>query len=186
MQWFLMCLLVVAGLGRLQADIATEGEVDVKVQLMNGDSFKGFTFYIRYQNYTYNMGYQPSGITEVTLKPGDHVETGGRGDASLLYARDKNGKEYVSKVEVGGVAQGQSSDVSYILHQIEVSSVKKGVIKFKVVSQQKIGAAGKVLEVMQGAVSFDWTMVVLPIACLLGLVAFFFFRRQRPGKSVAA
>jgi hypothetical protein len=185
MRWFLLGMIMVAGIGFLKADVATEGEVDVRVELMNADAFAGYQFFIRYQSYSYNMGYHKGELNDVFLESGKHIETGGRGDASLLYARDKNGKEFVSKLEVGGVKQGQSRDVAYILDQIEVTGIKKGVIKFKVVSTKKIGDNGEVIEVLKGGIEPNWLMLLLPASCLIGLMIFFVVRR-RLGKAAVA
>ena len=167
------------------ADVATEGEVDVQVELMNGAQFKGFTFFIKYQSYTYNMGYQPSGLSEVVLEAGKSFETGGRGDASKLYARDSKGKVYESKEMVGGVASDFDRNVSYYLDQIEITKVKKGVISYKVVARKKMGPNGEVLEIMKSDVVNDepgkgkWMLFTIPVVCLIGLVAFFILRSRK-------
>lgn len=181
----LLPVLFVLGLSPLMADVATEGEVDVQVELMNGAQFKGFTFFIKYQSYTYNMGYQPSGLSEVVLEAGKSFETGGRGDASKLYARDSKGKVYESKEMVGGVASDFDRNVSYYLDQIEITKVKKGVISYKVVARKKMGPNGEVLEIMKSDVVNDepgkgkWMLFTIPVVCLIGLVAFFILRSRK-------
>lgn len=169
------------------ADVANEGEVNVKVELINGKDFPGFEFFIRYQNYHYDMGYQPDGLTDIVLEPGLVTETGGRGDQSLLYARDENGNEFVSKTEVGGVDSDFGPDVAYYLDQIEVISVKNGEVKFKIVARKKMSGDDKVLKIIKGDVSGGgksiWMIILVPIFCLTGLFAFFVLRRRRVAKA---
>lgn len=181
-------LLTCLGLGSAYADVANEGEVDVQVELLNASKFPGFTFYIKYQHYTYNMGYQPSSLDEVTLEAGKAYETGDRGDASKLYARDAKGKVYESKEMIGGVAKELSSSVSHYLDQIEVTKIKKGVISFKVVARKKMGNDGEVLEIKKSDVvneegKGNWMLFTIPVVCLIGLIAFFVLRNRSKGQA---
>ena len=178
-------ILFLFGTQTAWADVANEGEVDVKVELINGKDFPGFEFFIRYQNYHYDMGYQPDGLTDIVLEPGLVTETNGRGDQSLLYARDEKGNEFVSKTEVGGVDSDFGPNVAYYLDQIEVISVKNGEIKFKIAARKKMSGDDKVLKIIKGDVSdgemSTWLIILVPIFCLTGLVAFFVLRRRKSG-----
>lgn len=181
----LIPMLLVLGLSPLMADVATEGEVDVQVELLNGAKFPGFTFFIKYQSYTYNMGYQPSELSEVVLEAGKAFQTGGRGDQSKLYARDSKGKVYESKDMIGGVASDFDRNVSYYLDQIEVTKIKKGVISYKVVARKKMGVNGEVLEIKKSDVVNDdankgrWMLFTIPVVCMIGLIAFFVLRNRK-------
>ena len=177
-------MAVLIGAIPMRADVATEGEVDVRVELMNAQDFPKFKFFIKYQEYYYDMGYQPGDVTPVYFEPGKPISTGERGDASLLYAEDENGHEYASEEPIGGVATDFGRDVSYLLDQIKVTSIKGDLIKFKVVSRHKVDSDGKLIGVKKGEFSAEdpenrnWMLIILPAVCLLGLVLFFIFRKR--------
>jgi hypothetical protein len=169
----------------LQADVATEGEKGVRVELLNGADFPGFKFFIKYQHYHYNMGYQKGEVNDVVLEKGKIVETGDRYSSSLLYAVDDKGNEFVSKEEIGGSVIDHAKSASYHLHQIKVLNVKDGTIEFKVAAKKKMNEKDEVVKVMRsevggitGSGEMNWTLVVVPIVCVLGLIAFFIVRRS--------
>ncbi len=176
---FLFAFIMLFGAATLQADVATAGEQDVFIELLNAKDFPSFKFYIQYQTYTYNMGYHPNGTMKVYLEPGKHIKTGDRGSASLIYAEGK-GREYVSKVNAGGSIIDHTDDVDYVLDRIKIVKLDKKVLKFTVVERQLIGADGKVLKTIQkgSLAEQSWFMYLLPIVCIGGLVAFFFFRKK--------
>lgn len=176
----LLCMFV--GNSAVWADIATRDEVEVKVELMNAARFPSFEFYIRFQGYHYDMGHKPDSLVDVVMEPGKAISTGQRGARSFLYARDKNGRKYVSKKEIGGMTTERGVDVSHYVDQIEVISLRKGELKFKVVARKRMGHNGEVMEILKGDVSgggkVNWIVVLIPIICLSGLVAFFLLRRK--------
>lgn len=190
-RFLFLALFMALGTHAAWADIANEDEVGIKIELMNGAKFPGFEFYIRYQSYTYNMGYQPTELSDIVLEAGKPTATGQRGDRSLLYARDSKGREFVSKKEVGGVVTDRGVNVAYYLDQIVVTSLKKGEIKFKTV-RKIIGTNDEVLEIIKGDVGVggggksNWMIAILPLLSLAGLVAFFILRRKTGRKSSAA
>ena len=177
---FLVMLLL--GAAQLKADVATEGEVDVYIELLNGNEFPGYKFFIKYQNYEYNMGYQPAGVQIVFLEPGKHVSTGDRGSSSLLFAEGKRGK-YQSSIEVGGSEINHTEGLQYVLDRIKITKVDKKGLRFEVVERQLIGENGTVLETIQKG-SLEplnlqaFLLWLLPIVCLVGLVLFFLFRKK--------
>ena len=176
---FFFGLLMLLGAANLQADVATQGEQDVYIELVNAKDFPSFKFYIEYQTYTYNMGYQPNGTNKVFLEPGKHIKTGDRGSASLIYASGK-GREYTSKVEAGGSVIDNTNGVEYVLDRIKIVKLDKKVVKFTVVERQLIGQDGKVIQtIKKGSLAEQsWFMYLLPIVCVGGLVAFFLFRKK--------
>ena len=52
----------------VMADLATAGEVDLRIELLNGEEFEGYTFFVEYQTYYYEYGYQEGPIREVELE----------------------------------------------------------------------------------------------------------------------
>lgn len=180
--FWVLILFMFVGNNAVWADIATRDEVSVKVELMNGARFPSFEFYIRYQSYHYDMGYQPDPLTDVVLEAGKPIETGQRGARSFLYARDKkSGRQYASKKEIGGTIAERGVDVSHYVDQIEVLSLRKGEVKFKVVARKRMNHNGEVMEILKGDVTggkANWLMILVPIICLSGLVAFFLLRRK--------
>jgi hypothetical protein len=176
---FFIAVLLLLGTTALHADIATAGEHDVYIELLNAKDFPSYKFYIQYQTYTYNRGYQPNGTEKVFLEPGKHIKTGDRGSASLIYASGK-GREYVSKVEAGGSVIDNTEGLEYMLDRIKIVKLDKKVVKFVVVERQLIGADGKAKQtIKKGSLTGQsWLMYLLPIICVAGLVAFFLFRRK--------
>ena len=176
---FLLSILMLLGAAELQADIATQGEQDVYIELVNAKDFPSFKFYIQYQTYTYNMGYQPNGTNKVFLEPGKHIKTGDRGSASLIYASGK-GREYTSKVQAGGSVIDNTEGVAYALDRIKIVKLDKKVVKFTVVERQLIGQDGKVLQTIKKGSMGEQSllMYLLPLICVGGLVAFFLFRKK--------
>jgi hypothetical protein len=73
-------------------------------------------------------------------------------------------------------------DVSHYVDQIEVISLRKGELKFKVVARKRMSHNGEVMEILKGDVSgggkVNWIVVLIPVICLSGLVAFFLLRRK--------
>ncbi len=175
----LFTTLLLLGAMQVQADVATQGEHDIYIELLNGKDFPGYKFYIKYQSYYYDRGHHPGAVEKVFLERGKHYQTGDRGSASLLFAKAKKG-EIASKNQVGGAVIDPSSDASYLLDRIKITKIDSKGLKFVVVERQQIGADGTVLStVKKGSMGTQgWMIWLLPIACILGLVAFFLFRRQ--------
>jgi hypothetical protein len=187
--WLLVfSFLLVLGVQRAQADVATEGEVAVKVELVNPTNFPGFNFFVKYQTYHYDMGWQPGPVNKVYLTAGQHVETGARFSKSYLYAEDKQGNEFVSKEEIGGSVIDKGKSLAYYLQQVKVLAVKGGEVQFEVKSVLKVDDDGKTKEVKadkleKGGMEMNWWVVAVPVVCLLGLVAFLMLRGK--GNSAA-
>ncbi len=182
MRKFFIPLILLLCAAPAYADIATEGEHDVYIELINGSDFPSYKFYIKSQSYYYEMGYQPGAVTTVYLEKGKHISTGDRGSSSLLYAEGK-GMTYESKAQVGGATIDRTPGLNYLLDRIKVVRLKNKEIKFVVVERQLIGEDGKVIRTVQkGAVGSTGTqqiiMWVLPVVCMLGLLLFFAFRRR--------
>ncbi len=179
------CLLV--GANSAWADVAREGEVDIKVQVMNHKSFPGIEFFVRYQGHYYDRGYHLGDPQDLILEAGKSFTTGSRGGSSLLYARDTSGNVYESATNIGGLAKESSRNVGHHLHQIQVLSVKDGLVKFKIVAKKKMTDEDKVIQIIKGDVAGGgksiWMAILMPAACLLGLVAFFILRRRQISKN---
>jgi hypothetical protein len=178
---FLLSFALLCGATTLKADIATPGEQDVYIELLNGNAFPKYKFFIKYQTYHYDMGYKPGGVEVVDITPGKHFMTGDRGAQSFLYARGPKG-EWKSAVEVGGSAIDYTDGVQYMLDRIKIKKLnpKGKVIEIEVMERQAIGEGGAVLQtIKKSAVELPTSMIwILPLACGLGLVLFFVFRRK--------
>ena len=165
------------------ADVARQGEVEVKVQVMNHKSFPGIEFYVRYQGHYYDKGHHLGKTQDLILTPGESFTTGSRGGSSLLYARDTSGNVYESEAKVGGMAKELSRNVGYHLHQIQVLSVKDGIVKFKIAAKKKMTDEDKVIQIIKGDVTGGgksiWMTILMPLVCLMGLFAFFILRRRQ-------
>ncbi|HEX2901589.1 MAG TPA: hypothetical protein VHS96_17890 [Bacteroidia bacterium] len=190
LRYLFLALFMAMGMHTAWADVAREGEVEVKVELMNGKFFPDYEFFVRYQGYYYNQGYHPSEPVDLILAPGESFTTGSKGGSSYLYARDSSGNIYESETKVGGVAKDFSPNVGYHLHQIQVLSVRDGVVKFKIVARKKMTDEGKVIKIIKGDVAGGgksiWMTLLMPALSLAGLLAFFLMRRRKNGTQTAA
>jgi hypothetical protein len=174
----LFTTLLLLGAMQVHADVATRGQKAIHIELLNGKDFPGYKFYIKYQRYYYDRGYQPGTVDKVLLEPGKHYETGDRGSTSLLFAKAKKG-EIASKVKVGGAEIDLESKANYLLDRIKITKIDSKGVQFVVVERQEIGDNGKVLRTLEkGSMGTQgWMIWMLPIVSLLGLAAFFLFRK---------
>jgi hypothetical protein len=152
---------------RSQADVLVEGEVDIRVKVTNISDFPDYEFYIEYQDYFYEYGWQPGDISQVAVKEGEEFETGDKGSSSKLYAKDKEGNTFSSLEALGGNTQIDDYQASYIVQEVEITSINGGEIRYKIY-----------------LFGMDLGLLLLPIICLGGLV-FFFWMRRNPVRQVA-
>jgi hypothetical protein len=169
----------------LRADVAIEGEVDIRVKVLNTSEFPGYEFYIEYQDYYYEYGWQPGGVAHVTIKENEEFETGERGGASKLYAVDAEGNVFETEEQIGGNQILDDYKASYIVQEIEITELRDGKIAFKVESEYKVYPGGETKKLRKGFVFFgfdvmgiDIGLILLPLVCLGGLLFFFWTRRN--------
>jgi hypothetical protein len=157
-------------------------ERPVYVELLNGDAFPNHRFYIQYQAYDYNTDQFLDTLTRVFLQAGKPALAGDRGAASLLYGDD--GKQACqSRLTVGGEQLVMDEAVAYVLERIQITEIVDGEIVLEVVERRHIGDDGQVIEAFKkGAVATggdnDLLIAMLPVACMLGLLVFFLWRRK--------
>ena len=176
---FLICLPLLMFF-QVRADIAIEGEVDHKFQIVNINEFSDFEFYINYKEYTYDYGYQLSGETKIVLEADREYLAGDRGSRSQLFAEHKeSGEEFASNEMLGGEEIISDYDVRYILDYIEIQSVEAETVNFKVVKSEYVYRDGKKRKVRKGMIGIGgpWFLIVAVIAAVL-LAAFFFLRKK--------
>lgn len=168
-----------------KADVAIEGEVDIRVKVLNLSDFPGFEFFIEYQEYYYDMGWQAGDIVQVAIQEGQEFETGEKGGGSKLFAKDAQGNTYATEQDLGGNTVLDDYKASYIVQEINIKSVEGGKITFKVADEYKVYPDGKTRKLKKGFVLFgvnlfgvDLGLFVLPIVCLAGLIFFFWTRRN--------
>lgn len=73
-----------------------------------------------------------------------------RGGSSKLFAKDGQGTLYENAL--GGDTQIDDFKASYIVQEIKISSVKDGVINYKVVGQYKVYPDGATKKIRKGMV----------------------------------
>jgi hypothetical protein len=175
-----------------QADVLVEGEVDIRVKVLNLADFPEFDFYIEYQDYYYEYGWKAGDISQVPIKDKEEFETGDRGGSSKLFAKDRQGTLYSTENGLGGDTQIDDFKASYIVQEIKLSSVKDGVINYQVVGQYKVYPDGATKKIRKGMVltgiylfGMDLGVLLLPIVCLGGLI-FFFWIRRNPVRTVVS
>jgi hypothetical protein len=183
---FILGLLLTFAALPLMADVAIEGETDIHVELLNGDKFPGYRFFIHYQSHYYEYGYQPGAVTNIYLEPGKHTATSDRDVTSLIYAEGPDGEIHSSK-EVGGTTIDHTDGLAYILQRIKITKVGPEGIAFKVEERQLIGEDGKVIRTIKKGsledsdVPLDRQRLLIwliPIVSMVGLLVFFLFRRK--------
>lgn len=176
-----------------RADVAIEGEVDIRIKVLNLSDFPGYEFYIEYQDYYYEYGWQPGDIAHVTIKENEEFETGERGGASKLYAVDKQGNIFASAEELGGNMVLDDYKASYVVNEVEVTELRDGKLSYKVKRAYKVYPDGATKKLKKGFVFFgfgfgdiDFGLILLPIVCIGGLLFFFWMRRNPMRPSAAA
>jgi hypothetical protein len=152
---------------------------------LNLSDFPGYEFYIEYQDYYYEYGWQPGGVAHVTINDNEEFETGERGGASKLYAVDAEGNVFETEEQIGGNTILDDYKASYIVQEIEVTELRDGKIAFKVEASYKVYPNGATKKMRKGFVFFgigifgiDLGLILLPLVCLCGLLFFFWTRRN--------
>lgn len=165
------------------ADIANPDEVDLRIEVLNLDDFEEFSFYIEYQTYYYDMGYQPGVPSLVTLETGKDYETSERAGSSRIYAKNAKGEIFSSEEEVGGALYDIGDGVSYVVDQYEIVKVENGTVSIKHVARQNHLRSGKVksdklsnLGTTEG--SLPIAGIALALTCLFALLALFRYRNR--------
>ncbi len=167
----------------VMADLATAGEVDLRIELLNGEEFEGYTFFVEYQTYYYEYGYQEGPIREVELEPGKDINASGRGGRSKIYARNEDGDLFESEEAVGGVVNNASDDVLAYVDQYNVVSMKDGKLKLEHKARIMHLHNGEKIEVSKSGIDFSLAGIIMSLACLVALVLFFIFRKKSPAKA---
>ena len=183
---FFGAMLMLIGFGTAKAGIADDNgsaDISVHVQLMNGDKFPGYEFFVHYQGYLDYGGYEPDSVKEMPLTPGVSQATSEYGDKSYIYARDAAGKIYRSEMKYGGSVEEFNPDYAYLLKKLEVIRITDDAIEVKVVGTMKMVDYEEVIEMKKGAVGTQVSemlrFALLPLVCLLGLILFFVIRRRQ-------
>ena len=174
------------------ADVLIEGEVDIRVKVTNISDYPDYEFYIEYQDYYYEYGWQPGDISQVEIKEGEEFETGDKGSSSKIYAKDKEGNVFSTLESLGGNMQIDDYQASYIVQEVEITAINGTEIRFKIVDQYKVYPDGGTKKMRKGMVltgiylfGMDLGLLLLPIICLGGLVFFFWMRRNPVRQAVA-
>lgn len=115
------------------ADVIMPGEVDKQFKIINLYQFKGYSFSYQYQHYKYDKGYQPNGVSVITLVNDSTFGTG-RGGAVNITATNKAGKSFVSNIKVGGSGRYYHNVVD-VVEVFKIVSIKNGVLQLKKVKE---------------------------------------------------
>ena len=174
----------------IHADVVTEGEFNRQFRIINADQYPDYTFYILYQTYYYDMGYQPGDVNEMIIKPGEAYYGGDRGGVSRIYGKSNSGNPEVATSEetVGGNVYVTQSGVQGVIDEIKITGIKAGVITFVVVKTLHVLDGGKEKAVKKGAFpgfgdGNSPLIFVLPGICLALLIGFLLFRNMKTRKS---
>ena len=178
----------------LRADIAIEGEVDVRFKVLNVADFPDYAFHYMYVGHHYNMGYQASAPVLRVIEGDEECITSDRSKRSFIYARLKKGKKdkikkspvFISEKGLGGQMIVDDHKTEYVLLSVKILSVEDEKVNFEVVDTERVYRDGTRMSVKKGSMitgieifGIDIAFLVLPLACLLGLIFFFRFRRKQ-------
>lgn len=177
--------------GRAMADIVTEGEFDIRFEVINLDEFPDYEFFFDFQTYYYEYGYQKGEIKQIDIEPGTNYVADERGGQTYLQARSLSAEFDDAKAEapVGGVTYDSDEDISTITQLVRITKVEDGVIHFEIVNtiyEYIDGAIRKLdgdIDVFGGGLSGGnrWMLyALLPAIALLSILMLIFMRRKRP------
>lgn len=175
----------------VSADLVTEGEVTVMFRLTNINEFDDYEFFVLYQSYYYDEGYQPGDIDTMMIEKSIGYTASGRGGKSYLYARNKEtGKISKSEVLLGGKDYVDDYELRNVTQDYQIKKIEGGEIVLKEKRLHK-GAVEEEYDEDNDEVDGFWVVGgwlywVLPAACFVLLVAFFMFRRRSKGSLSAA
>lgn len=176
------------------ADLVTEGEVTHEFTILNLDEFEEYEFYILFQTYYYDRGYQEGPTKEMSVAPGKYFRGGQRSGTSPLYARlksDENeGPDPSSSIRLGGRQIVAERNARSIQDDYRIVSINDSLIELELVEQRIMLNNGKKIQIKKGSLSsgmevggMDLIYFVLPGVCLLGILAFFVYRRRASGSA---
>lgn len=172
------------------ADLVTEGEVSHKFTIVNLDEFPEYEFFILYQTYYYDRGYQEGAANEKAVDHGNYYRGGDRSGTSPLYARLKTKKGRKKKgpessIRLGGREVVAERDAQSIHDDYKIISINDTLIELELVDQKIMLGNGKELKINKGSISsgaevggIDLIYFALPGVCLLSILAFFVYRRR--------
>lgn len=185
MKKLIFTLFLVPIFATVFADIAIEGEVTRLTRITNLSDFPDYEFFIKFQAYYYDMGYQAGELTDTPVFEDSLFRSGGRGSTSFIYARRKSdGTIFQSEKAVGGQKIVSQRGADGIEDLIKIKSLEDGEIKFKIQESILHYRNGKTEKISKSGITgismfgFDIAYVGFPLLCALALV-FFFMRRRR-------
>ncbi len=172
----------------LRADVVTEGEITVTFRITNLNEFSDYQFFFLHQGYTYDEGWREGDIDTVFMEDGGQYSGGREGDKSYIFARNKvTGQIMRSDMQLGGKEFRENAKYRTVLQDYSVSGIEGGVVVLKEGKKLKPDSKGEFAEPENDGFwhGFGWMYWLLPLVCLVSLLAFFILRK-RPAASFHA
>jgi hypothetical protein len=185
---FLAAILFIGMLTETKADLIEEGQIPRQFMFLNLSKYKGFSFSFQYQTYHYDHGYQPYPPVDSAVKDNERYDAGTRFDMTRLHAKDANGKEYVSDIEIGGDTRVTNRDILSVVDVYTIESINKDVIKLNKAYEIVVYAGGKEKKrksELESSLSEDNGGNITPwliggaLAAIAGLVLIFLKNRKK-------
>ncbi len=188
----IICIAAAAFLFPLfsRADVVEEGQTTVKVMLKNSSAFPDYEFYILYQDYYYNMGYQKGDQLVLWLEEGREYEAGDQGSSSKIYARliSDTVQIFETESEYGGEEIVHDRKVSVLVDEITITKIEGDHVAVKV-KRVKIDNKGKrsnsdegfIMGIHKGPfqiLGINGWIWLMPLAAFLSLTMLYFWRRN--------
>lgn len=173
MKFALLALILIPFICR--ADIIVPGEVDKSIAIINIDAYPEYDFFISYYTYIYRFGYQPDKLITQKIENGKSYRPYRGGEATITAVNKTTGDTIVAQEKVGGIARGQSKDVSEVIDNVEILSIKENNISIKIESTDLVMTNGSV---KKGSLQ-AWGGMLAISSALLSTILLFWFVKTR-------
>jgi hypothetical protein len=159
-----------------ESEYERQARLERRIELVNDQEFEGYVFYLTVPEQEEYLGE----FASREMRHGEMAYVGRFGEQYCLTAV-KGDLKFRSELADFDDLQRYPENARYRLERLKILSIENGKIQFEVVSRETRDEEDKVIETpSKGSVAGLGVLqtVILPMACLLGLLLFFVFRRR--------
>lgn len=183
------------------SDVVEEGETPVFFKITNLAEFSSYQFFYYYQDYYYSEGHHAGDQIFTLIEEGEEYQGGDKGSSAVIMARLKSDTTQIFETEAsfGGTEIINGRRVDHILDEIKIKAIEGELIKVKSKrfeiheDGERIESNGGFLGGIHGGpfqlFGINGLMWLMPLAALLSLTLFFFWRKnitRKPNAGFAA